>query len=162
MRRSVAICASAVLILVNAGAAIADSWDYRVLKDPISDSPRGIATLSGANGTLAIKCDEKGPTSIYVQLISKQYLGKGRYGPRREVITRLDDGTPSKQEWFHDENSALILDNAEAKALSLQFAKSKKLIFRLTNYDYDTIDIVLAGDGNDKAVQQAFETCGQK
>jgi hypothetical protein len=156
MKRLMTVAALAC-IATHAGAA---PWGFDAVIDPITDAKRGIASLNGPQGSIVIKCDENGPRSIYVEIISRQYLGKSQY-PKREVISHIDRGATESHWWRHDAESIVIADNREATINALELSSAKTIAYRATTYAGQIVDLTFEADGNDEAVRKAFSTCGQ-
>jgi hypothetical protein len=155
------LCGAAVALLAGAASAAPDgAWSYQEAKDPITDAKRGIAVLVGDGGSLVVKCDAIGPTSIYLQITSEKYLGELR-NAIRPVAMRVDDGQVVNTDWYHDGRLALITENERATPFAYAFAKARKIVFRLTSDDGEPVDVVLTSNGSSALVHKAFATCGQ-
>lgn len=159
MSRFGAVAFGLAVSLLATGAQAA-SWDFREIKDPISDARRGISSLDGDGGSVIVKCDSNGPTSIYVEILSNKYLGAVE-NAERGVMMRIDDGPVSNDTWYYDGRTAVILNNRQAVSTAARLASAKKIVFRLTDYEGAFVDMVLTSDGNNSAVRQAFQSCGQ-
>lgn len=141
-------------------AASAASWSYEEVKDPISDAKRGIAVLPGDGGKIIVKCDDNGPRSIYVEVLADKYLG-ATDNMRRAVIMRLDDGALVTTDWLHDGATAITDGGDAGLATAVAVSSAKKVVFRLSTFDGDEVDVVATSDGDSTSVRHAFETCGE-
>jgi hypothetical protein len=78
MRKYAVIIALQVVFaqIVAMSSAAADkiekvgNWTYKTLEDKMNDKVRYIAALQISDGALVIKCDERGPHSIYISITS--------------------------------------------------------------------------------------------
>ena len=99
------VVAAVFAFAANVGASAATPheqiglWSYEELRDPITDARRGIASLQTDAGMLIIKCDENGPTSIYVEVVPTKYLGR-EAGSRGRVVVRFGAQAPQEQSWI--------------------------------------------------------------
>jgi len=138
------------------------AWDFKVITDPMSDARRGIASTNfDENAVLVLKCDSNGPGTMYMSIISKDYLGKGRYGSRN-IEYRFDGGQVQSISGYHDGRTANILDlspNKKGGSFLEQLSVANEMVVRLTSYDYDTYTSVLKVSGAENAISQVAEAC---
>lgn len=152
----------AAALLGTATTAFA-KWETKTVTDPMTDVNRGIAHTIFEEGkpAIIIKCDKNGSGSLYVQIVSNEFLGKGRYGIR-DVKYRFDGGAPATVSAFHDGRDAIIFDLTEkdAKAFVTGLASSNEMVLQLTSYDGDMYTNVMDVSGGGAAIKEAATTCG--
>src|SRR5690606_37185218 len=106
------------------------------------DEQRGIASVGADDdsGLLVVKCDEPGKGSLYVDIISTNYLAESRRGARRDLEFRFDTGKPDKMLAAYSDRSVLILDtnprDKRGKFVASLMASSR-VIVRATSYRYE-------------------------
>lgn len=162
MPKTSALLAALVGSLLTFGPAAAASlgWRFEEVTDPVTDAKRGIASMTGDQGAVAIKCDQNGPDSIYVHVVARKYLGALR-NARRSVVVRLDDGPLQNYSWYHDKADAIFTDDIAAPTLALRLAYAKKIVIRMTTYEGEYVDLLFTSNGDGTPVERAFATCGQ-
>lgn len=153
-----------ICLALNASAALAQvgNWEFKVITDPMSDARRGIANTTGSTeATIVLKCDSNGPGSIYMSIISNNYLGKGRYGSRN-IDFRFDGGPVQSISGYHDGRTANVFDlspNKPGGKLLTQLSGANEMVVRLSSYEYDTYTTILNVKGADLAIRQVAEAC---
>lgn len=156
-----------VVVLASASAASANektvkvgNWDVITIQDPIDDSTRAVAILSGEGGSLAIKCDKPGQDSLYVQFVSKRYLGNLRSSySSRDFTYRIDADAPVTEGWAYEKSSALQFNRKFVYPLLDRLASASKVAVRASTYDYSTVDASFDLDGVAEAIAQTRSTC---
>lgn len=151
------------LLLLNPNAISAKDWEFKVITDPMSDAKRGIANSDGTlDAILVIKCDKNGPGSLYLSILSKNYLGKGRYGSRN-IDYRFDGGEVESIRGYYDGRTASIFNLRPGKKGGefLSGLKSaKEMVVRLSSYDYQTYTTVIDVTGAAEAIKKSADACG--
>lgn len=155
------IAISAVMISTSV-IAQSSNWNFQEIVDPMSDAQRGIANTSESlDAMIVVKCDRNGPGSLYVSIISKNFLGKGRYG-NRGIEYRFDGGSVKSVNAFHDGRTASIFrvkpGEAGGNFLS-ELSNAKEMVIRVTSYDYDTYTSVLPVAGSGPMIERVARTC---
>jgi len=153
--------------LALAAAALASpavaAWDYKLIEDPMTDAKRGISVLEADQGALVIKCDRNGPGSLYLSIISKNYLGGLSSNRRRTITYRVDQGQPQTIPAYHDGSTANVLDLAPETKEGRFFAQimtASRLVVQVTSFNYDTYTIVFDMTGARDAVNRSAAACG--
>jgi hypothetical protein len=165
MRKYAAIIALQVVFaqIVAMSSAAADkiekvgSWTYKTLEDKMNDKVRYIAALQISDGALVIKCDERGPHSIYISIVMSKYLG-GNFDARR--LDYRVDKTPAVQDsWSYNSQSANLLDNSRALALANEIGNASSILIRAYTYQYDTVDAEFDVRNSKAIVQRVIHDC---
>jgi len=160
MRGLLVTCA----LLFSTGAHAA--WEYELVEDPMSDAKRGISSLSDQTGKamIVIKCDRNGTNSLYMSMISSEYLGgavsRDRY---RTIDYRFDDGPVQSLNAVYDGRVASVLSFAPKTRESdflKAFERSGKVAIRVTSYDYKSYTYVFNLAGSLGAVEKSARACG--
>ncbi|MCA7945082.1 hypothetical protein [Burkholderia vietnamiensis] len=139
------------------------SWQFKTLKDAMTDKVRGIASLeSGADtdSVLIFKCDEPGTNSVYVQLSFGQYLGATRDRDElRDVQYRVDGSAPARLISDYSDKYLIVTDENDVKRFAGAVANGKRLVVRAKTYQYSEVDAEF--DLRDAATQirRVAETC---
>lgn len=156
----VAVWAFATAASASESAVKVGNWEVITIQDPIDDSTRAVAILSGEGGSLAIKCDKPGQDSLYVQFISKRYLGNLRSSySSRDFTYRIDTDAPVTEGWAYEKSSALQFNRKIAYPLLDRLATANKIAIRASTYDYSTVDASFDLDGVGEAISLTRSTC---
>lgn len=152
----------AVLAIAAANPANA-AWEFKTLEDPMTDAKRGISMLMGDQGALVVKCDKNGPGSLYLSIVSKDYLGGVSGSNTRLIKYRIDKGDPQQINAFYDKNMASVFSlrpSTSGGAFLQKIIDSKQLVIEAISYDYESHVIVFDTTGAKDAVVKAAATCG--
>ncbi len=106
--------------------------------DPISDKSSHALSLVTDDFTLAFKCDEPGPSSIYAIYATTEYLGGGK-NPKRPLTIRFGANEPFEGWWTYDRNSAVAFGDANMIALMSEAFSSQKVAIRAIKYDMSSV-----------------------
>ncbi len=161
------ICGFIGMIAVATGAHAAGDADEEHINanwidlskiDPITDDRRGIAYVKAEDGesSLVLKCDEAGAGSVYVNVISRDYLGEGR-SRSRKLIYRFDAEPPVEDSWLYDKSYALNLAPA---SFVTSLRNAEKVAIRATTYDFGTVDMTFNVSGAAEAIDLVYSACG--
>lgn len=157
MIKKVAVASITMLYASIANAA----WDYQEVTDPMTDVRRGIAIAKGEGATLVVKCDKSGPGSLYIHIISANYLGEGR-NRYRQVKYRINGGVPTDVTASHDGRDALVSDltpgTPGGKFLE-EIGSGSKLVLQLMSYDYRLYDSLFDISGAGPVIAKAAAAC---
>jgi hypothetical protein len=134
------------------------SWAYLTIENKMDDTERYVAYVEDAQGLLALKCDAKGPGSVYVGFYANKYLGSGRY-PNRAFKYRIDDRSPVEQDWNYDRSTAHLFDKAKARAFAGQLIRGTRVIGHAYTYEYHLVEAELDLTGAATAVNRVFRDC---
>lgn len=148
-------------MLCLSGAAHA-AWDFKEIVDPMSDAKRGITSVDGEGGSIVIKCDTNGAGTLYVQFMSKDYIGEGRNG-QRQMKYRVDGGEVVSVPAYHNAKSALLFDTKPGSVGAAFLSKlvvAKKVVTDTTDYQYGSHVAIYDVAGAAEAVKKAAITCG--
>lgn len=128
----------------------------------MTDLKRGIASVMGDNGMLVLKCDKNGPGSLYIDVVSKEYLG-GVSSRMRDMKYRFDGGQPGTILATYDERSALLFNlkpGSKGGDFISSLRSSSKLVVEVTDFRYSGNYITFDTTGAAATIAKAAQTCG--
>lgn len=138
-------------------------WQFKTLKDAMTDKVRGIASLESSDGKqsrLVFKCDQPGADSIYVQFIFGEYLGATRERDEfRNVQYRVDGATPDRLGSDYDDRSLIVTDPKDVKRFAADVASGKRLVVRAKTYKYTEVDAEFDIAGSAEQIRRVAEVC---
>lgn len=143
---------------------------FQIIKDEMTDAQRGIAAINlSGKITPIVKCDTNGPGSIYISLLSKEYLGQtvSRYGSgaNRDAKFRFDGAEPYTVSASYNGRTANIFDlklGTPGARILTDMLTSRRMVIELTDFHYasvsDAFDLGDSADVIKKAVQACQDT----
>lgn len=134
-------------------------WSVTVIRDPIADAARAVASVSGEGGLLAVKCDSPGADSLYIHWMADEYLG-GDF-QRREMTIRFDQEPPFNERWVYDRSDAAQTWDREAMRFARRLPSVGRVVLRGSDFrggvHTGVWDLVPAETA--LAMQRVFQTC---
>lgn len=122
-------------LLLTPSASVAQ-WAYSTSADAMTDKPSARAFIRGQGGRIGIKCDDPGANSLYVHVISDQYLGgEGGRADLRTGTLRFDADAPEENSWYFDDSSAILAEAVHVWPVIDRLRRAKKLAWRGMSYD---------------------------
>jgi hypothetical protein len=162
----------AIGALLAAGAAVAQSaetkvgnWTVKKTVDGFSDEKRGIAhtSIETKTGTLAVKCDKPGKDSLYVTVLTADYLGSSstsRYSSTSGKY-RFDDQPPADlvRPSYDGRSAHLFATSAGRFITELLAANPKRLRIQFVTYDSNFANADIDVTGAADALRQTAAIC---
>lgn len=135
-----------------------NGWNYQTIVDPFTDKSRYLVSkLTDEKTALAVKCDEVGSESLYLSIISDNYIGSK--GDRYAAQIRIDKNPLVEHRIYSDGSLAHILDKAIVRNLLQQLVSGATFYFRATSYDYEHANAVIDLNGSNDAILWVNEKC---
>lgn len=149
-------------VLAIAAAASAGGFHFEQSQDPVTDAVSARAYVAGDHGLLTLKCDQPGPESVYVALVSDEFLGgRGIRFEARAVTVRADSAPAQETTGAYRDKWVILRDqNDHVRPIVTMLTTSRRIIFRLVRYDDRTVDLTFDNmRGAADAVVQVFRAC---
>ncbi|MCC7054230.1 MAG: hypothetical protein IT355_13270 [Gemmatimonadaceae bacterium] len=127
-------------------------WIMRTINGP--DGLRAVAVTRNGSSSFVIKCDNAGPNSIYIDVLTSPPFG-GNFDKRR--LDFSFDAEPLKESaWTYWEEHVVLFD---AGAYLERLATAGRASFRAYRADGAAVDLVFDVAGADLAIKYVAEVC---
>lgn len=142
---------------------VASTWESRDVVDPITDAKRPIRALRGAGrSAIILKCDSNGPGTVYVHVLSSDYVGAIRGENNRGLTYRFDALPPVGDLWYYDGRDIMLNSRGTEplRKFMTGLASANKLAIRASKYDGGSVDMVFNVTGAAKVIREVYAGCG--
>lgn len=153
------MCCIGPALAQDADKLLKGEWDMGIKLDPMTDAKvvRLVKVSNdGKRALLAFKCDAAEPKSVYMQILTPEYLGGDE---DRTMMVRFGSEEAAKTRLYAKDSSALLFDFDRTQRIARKMITVEKVSFRVSDYRYRTYDYTFDLTGAAEHMPALFREC---
>ena len=135
------------------------NWNYFSRVSKRTNEPNfGAFILGKTKGTFVVKCDRKGPQSVYVTFLADDPLARGA-AVQREFKYRTDGGNPIVEFWRYDKMSATNAATPQVKQLADALRGAGSMVVEATTVEQARVEEEFELKGAAETIDRVYREC---
>jgi len=135
------------------------NWNYFSHVSKRTNEPSfGTFVLGKTMGTFVLKCDRRGPRTVYVKFLADHHLARGA-AVLREFKYRIDGGSPVVEFWRYDKMAATNAAAAQVKQLAEALRGAGSMVVEATAAEHERVEAEFELKGADEAIGRVYREC---
>ncbi len=152
----------AVAALITSAPAFA-AWDFKAIDGPLGNAKVGVATLTGDQGDIVVRCDITGQNSLFLVVRPRPAIAGLQSDFMRPVRYRIDGGVVKTANGIHDDDEISVVNLVRGLSggeLLFSLMSAKTLTLDVTDAARHSYRLSFRTEGAGAAIAQAARTCG--